>query len=201
MNNLARQLAPTAQPNEVAALARVLTSYGEPMTKNLLAGGLHVQFLRKGQKYRDVSPMLSSEFNVDRWPHPPQGLFVVPENTVYIREHSPMTLAHELGHAIDRMVGGGTYFSGKSPNVRRAFANAKHYVTPYAACGLDEYFAEGMRAWVGINDPASLWPRVSREKLLRFDPQLYAIIEKLFHAHNYEHDSTSLQHGNVEEAA
>ena len=91
-----------------------------------------------------------------------------------------MTVAHEFGHALDCALGGGVYRSGIAPAVREAFARATRFVTPYAATGLDEYFAEGLRAYVEINDAGSPWPRATRARLAAIDPGLHAYIAALF---------------------
>jgi len=81
---------------------------------------------------------------------------------------------------LDCALGGGVYRSGVDPRVRSLFANAKAFVTPYAATGLDEYFAEALRAYVGANDPASPWPRATRERLRRIDAAMYEYVDRLF---------------------
>jgi hypothetical protein len=67
--------------------------------------------------------------------------------------------------------------------VRRAFSEAKAFVTPYAASGLDEYFAESARAWVEANDARSPWPRATRTRLRAIDPAIATILQSIF-----EHD-------------
>jgi hypothetical protein len=69
--------------------------------------------------------------NVDAWPAPPTGLFVVEERTVYLRSRSRMTAAHEFAHALDCALGNGTYRSGCDPELRRLFSEATRFVTPY----------------------------------------------------------------------
>jgi hypothetical protein len=91
-----------------------------------------------------------------------------------------MTVAHEFAHALDCALGGGIYLSGVDPRIRRAYAAARRFVTPYAASGLDEYFAEALRAWIDANDPLSLWPRATRTRLRAADPAMAAIVESLF---------------------
>ena len=118
--------------------------------------------------------------DVAAWPAPPAGLFVVEERSVYLRSRSPMTVAHEFGHALDCALGGGVYRSGIDPRVRALFCAAHAFVTPYAATGLDEYFAESLRAYVDANDPTSVWPPATRERLARIDPAMCAYIEELF---------------------
>lgn len=110
----------------------------------------------------------------------PAGLFVVEERTVYLRSRSAMTVAHEFGHALDCALGDGIYRSSIDPDLRRLFVAARAFVTPYAATGIDEYFAEALRAYVEANDPASHWPRATKTRLLNIDPELWAYVERLF---------------------
>ena len=92
-----------------------------------------------------------------------------------------MTVAHEVAHAIDYALGGGVYRSGFDPKIRPAFAGARAFVTPYAACALDEYFAESVRAYVGIfNDAASPWPAATRDRLRACDPAMHEIVAEIF---------------------
>lgn len=142
---------------------------------------VRVVLLRAGELYRGASPALARlGIDVDAWPAPPAGLFVVEERTLYLRSRSPMTVAHEFGHALDCALGGGVYRSSVDPRVRAFFANATAFVTPYAATGLDEYFAESLRAFVGVNDPASPWPRATPERLRRIDPAMHEYVDELF---------------------
>jgi hypothetical protein len=85
-----------------------------------------------------------------------------------------------LGLSLDCALGGGVYLSSVDPRVRTAFERASAFVTPYAASGLDEYFAEAVRAWVEANDPHSLWPRATRARLAAVDPAMHAIVASLF---------------------
>jgi hypothetical protein len=137
--------------------------------------------LSASTKFCEVSPVLRQVApGIDGWPIPPAGLFVVEERTVYLRSMSPMTICHEAGHALDCALGDGVYRSSIEPKIRRAFAAATAFVTPYAASSCDEYFAEAVRAWVGANDPHSLWPAVSRERLARVDTNMCEIVSGLF---------------------
>lgn len=180
---LARQL---IVPQEVtsrrnASVATTLTRFGAPALRFALSAHIQVLPLRRTQRYDSASPALSRlKLGVDDWPSPPAGLFVVEERTVYLRSRNPMTVAHEFGHALDCALGRGVYRSGLDPIIRRCFAQAREFVTPYAATGLDEYFAEGLRAYVEINDTASPWPRVSRARLACIDPGLFGYIDALF---------------------
>ena len=49
-----------------------------------------------------------------------------------------------------------------------------------ASTGIDEYFAESVRAYVEANDAASFWPRATRERLRRIDPGMFSYVEHLF---------------------
>ncbi len=92
-----------------------------------------------------------------------------------------MTIGHEVAHAIDCALGVGVYRSGFDPQIRSAFAAARAFVTPYAACGLDEYFAECVRAYADVfNDANSPWPRATRERLHVCDPAMHAIVAEIF---------------------
>jgi len=166
-----------AEPQVTETLLR----FGRGALAYALRSGIRVVLLRGGELYREASHALARlGIDVDEWPAPPAGLFVVEERTLYLRSRSPMTVAHEFGHALDCALGGGVYRSGIDPQVRSLFANARTFVTPYAATGVDEYFAESLRAYVEANDPASPWPRATRARLRHGDPGMHEYVELLF---------------------
>jgi len=171
-----------ASENDRVTVARHLSAYPIPLMKRLIAVGCRVRPLKDGERYRDVSPALRRlGVDVDAWPVPPAGLFVVEERTVFLRSRTPMTIGHEVAHAIDCALGDGIYRSGYDPHIRAAFAAARGFVTPYAASGLDEYFAECVRAYADVlNDPHSPWPRATRERLYACDPAMHAIVAEIF---------------------
>ncbi len=170
-----------APPPAAAAIDAVLDRFGPGALRLTAATGSRIVLLRPREAYCDRSRALRRlASRVDTWPVPPAGLFVVAERTVYLRSTSPMTVAHEFAHALDCALGGGVYLSSVDPRVRRAFRAARGFVTPYAASGLDEYFAESIRAWVGANDPHSPWPRATRKRLTEIDPAMAAILESIF---------------------
>ena len=163
------------------AIAHTLARFGAGALTFALEQRTCVAPLRRGERYSDASPaLLRLGIDVDAWPAPPAGLFVVEERTVYLRSRSPMTVAHEFGHALDCALGGGVYLSGIDPRIRRCFTSAAAFVTPYAATGIDEYFAEALRAFVEVNDPASHWPRATKLRLRKTDPRLFEYVERLF---------------------
>ncbi len=175
----------TANPRIRDAIAATIVRYGPGALRVACAAGMRIVALGPGEAYRDRSQALRRlAAGVDDWPIPPAGLFVVEERTVYLRSFSAMTVAHEFAHALDCALGGGVYLSGVDPRIRRAFERAGGFVTPYAASGLDEYFAEALRAWVEANDPQSLWPRATRARLRSVDPAMAAIVTSLF-AHEF----------------
>lgn len=163
------------------AIAATLARFGSGAIAFAARSGIRIAPLRIAQRYRDASRSLRRlGVDVDAWPVPPAGLFVVEERTVYLRTPTPMTVAHEFAHALDCALGGGVYRSGYDPDIRSAFANARSYVTPYAATGLDEYFAESMRAYVEVNDPSSPWPAATRARLLALDPAIHDCMSRIF---------------------
>ncbi len=165
----------------VESIVRTLNRFGDGTLHFAQRNGVRIVPLAPSERYDERSSALRRlKVDVDAWPAPPAGLFVVEERTVYLRSCSPMTVAHEFGHALDCALGGGVYRSSVDPALREIFAQARAYVTPYAATAIDEYFAESLRAYVEVNDPASFWPRVTRERLRRIDPRMHDYVDTLF---------------------
>jgi len=163
------------------AVEATLARFGAGANRVACEAGTRIIVLRRHERYGDRSPTLRRlAVGVDDWPIPPAGLFVVEERTMYLRSFSAMTVAHEFAHALDCALGHGIYLSGVDPRIRAAFERATAFVTPYAASGIDEYFAEALRAWVEANDPHSLWPRATRARLRAVDPAMSSIVASLF---------------------
>jgi len=181
-----REAAAALLPSRVSAraartISATLSRFGAGALLYAVAKGMRIVPLTPRRRYSDVSTALRRlGVDVDAWPVPPAGLFVVEERTVYLRSASPMTVAHEFGHAIDCALGGGIYRSGYDPQIRAAFGAARSFVTPYAATGLDEYFAESLRAYVGVNDAHSPWPKATRKRLASLDVTMHDLIAHLF---------------------
>lgn len=147
----------------------------------LVDAGTRIVPLSPSTTYREASRALGRlTASVDDWPVPPAGLFVVEERSVYLRSLSPMTICHEAAHALDCALGGGVYLSGIDPKIRAAFRDARGFVTPYAASGLDEYFAESVRAFVEANDTRSPWPAATRNRLQQVDSTMLEIVGSIF---------------------
>jgi hypothetical protein len=165
-----------------AKIAATLAAYLPPVHELCANMNVHVHPLRAGQTYIHASPALRRlQIDVDAWPIPAAGLFVVEERTAYVRVLSPMVIAHEYAHAIDCALGGGVYLSTYDPAIRRAFSAAREFVTPYGACSLDEYWAESARAAVShradVNDSGFPWPRATRGRLQGIDPVMLRIVD------------------------
>lgn len=174
-------LIPSADTTSRSQIGNTLELFGEPILSFVAAAGATIHPLHDGQCFDEASPALKRlGVDVDSWPAPPAGLFVVEERCVYLRSKSAMTVAHEFAHALDCALGRGVYHSSANPEIRAAFSDAKAFVTPYAATAIDEYFAECVRAYVEANDPASFWPRATRERLRRVDPTMASIIASIF---------------------
>jgi hypothetical protein len=162
-------------------IAAALAAFGAPALAFAAKRNIRIVALAKKQRYADASTSLRRlGVDVDAWPVPPAGLFVVEERCVYLRTATPMTVAHEFAHGLDCALGGGVYRSGYDLSVRRAFARARDFVTPYAATGLDEYFAESVRAFVEVNDARSPWPKATRSRLREVDGPMFGFVERLF---------------------
>jgi hypothetical protein len=174
-------LAGIAGDTDVGVIAQTLARFGPGALRFAAAGGIRIVPLGPSRRYAHASPALRRlGVDVDAWPVPPAGLFVVEERTVFLRSASAMTVAHEFGHALDCALGGGVYRSGFDAQIAAAFAAARGHVTPYAATGLDEYFAESLRAYVEVNDAHCAWPRATRERLATIDPRMHAFLASLF---------------------
>jgi hypothetical protein len=165
-------------PN-VGEIDAILSQYVPPYVLSFLSDeGTKIVPLPEGVTYARASTAIRRlSLGVDGRPVPPAGLFVVEERTVYLRNVSSITVVHELGHALDCVLGGGVYRSSVDPTIRRAFESSTQFVTPYAASGLDEFFAEAWRAYLGANDPHSLWPTVTRARLEACAPTMVAVFE------------------------
>jgi hypothetical protein len=180
-DSLSLLVAPTA-PDKRDDIAKIIaTYYPSHLIEMLAKNGVTVRGLERRERYADASAELRKlGINVDGWPVSPHGLFVCAERTLYLRSATTMPIIHELGHGLDLVLGEGVYYSSYDVNIRRAFAYARDFVTPYAATGIDEYFAEAARAMCSANETSSPWPRVTPERLRSCDPTMYDIMNEIF---------------------
>jgi hypothetical protein len=169
-----------------ATVRETISLYPSHLREIVSAAGIRVVLFPAVELFRQHSPYLRRRrFRADVSDEPPAGVFVLIERTLYLRDSSPKTVAHEYAHALDCALGGGVFLSHVSQPIRRAFRKAQRrgeFVTPYAAKNRQEYFAEGARSMVEVNDSRSAWPPVSRERLREVDPDLFGIMEALFDA-------------------
>jgi hypothetical protein len=179
---LSRLVANDDHPQAAAVSAILSDAYSPAVLALLERAGTKVVLLNDGETYTQASAELRRlGIALENWPIPPAGIFVVSERTVYLRSVSRMTVVHEIAHGLDAALGGGVYLSGTDPRFRRAFASAEKFVTPYAASAGDEHFAECVRAWTDRgNDPHSLWPKATRERLASCDPRMLALLDEVF---------------------
>lgn len=162
------------------AVSKILSAYFSPLIVRFLGQANTKSVIVGKGEYKGASPVLRRlGIDVDAWPVAPEGLFVVEERTVYLRTVDAMTVIHEHAHALDCALGGGIYRSGHDSRIRAAYGNARMFVTPYAATGIDEWFAEGVRAVVEANVASSPWPKVTRERFRAIDPAGYDLVAEL----------------------
>jgi len=112
-----------------AALARVLADFGAAALQRVVDAGTRIAIIPAGQRFCDVSPSVGRTVpDIDSWPAPPSGLFVVDERRMLLRSGAlRMTAAHEFAHALDASLAKRprSYFSFESEELRYYFATAK----------------------------------------------------------------------------
>ncbi len=165
-------------------LVKALACFGRRALERAARSGVRVTLVARGRPFTQYSQSVASLVpDIDRWQAPPAGLFVLEERLLLLRSNAlRMAAAHEFAHALDAVLAKQprSYFSFESAEVREAFARATGFVNEYAASGLDEYFAECMRAYVEVNDDRSTWMPLTRQALCVRDPRMFAIVEGIF---------------------
>ena len=167
-------------------IARALAPFGERALAAAIAGGVRIAIVPAERRFSDFSRAVARLVpGIDDWSAPPAGLFVVEERRVLLRDRAmSMTVAHEFAHALDAVLAARprSYFSYENDELRRCFASATGFVNEYAASGLDEYFAESLRAYVEVNDPRCAWLPLTRYDLKTRDPRMFDLIERVLKA-------------------
>jgi hypothetical protein len=167
-----------------ARLVGVLASFGEHALAAAVEAGVRIAIIPEGRRYSEFSPSVAALVpDIDNWSAPPSGLFVVEERRILLRGCAlAMTTAHEFAHALDAILAERkrSYFSYESLELRHCFSTATGFVNEYAASGLDEYFAESVRAYLEINDSRCAWLPLTRHDLFTRDPRMFALVEGLF---------------------
>jgi hypothetical protein len=167
-----------------AALRRVLAAFGEAALACARDAGITIRIVPTGVRFSQVSDSVARCVpGIDDWSAPPSGLFIVEDRRVLLRDRAlAMTAAHEFAHALDASLATRkkSYYSFENEELRYYFATATGYVNEYAASGLDEYFAESVRAYIEVNDPACAWLPLTRQDLFLRDPRMFGLVERLF---------------------
>jgi hypothetical protein len=167
-----------------AALRRVLAAFGEAALTCARDAGITISIVPSNVRFSQVSASVARCVpGIDDWSAPPSGLFIVEDRRVLLRDRAlSMTAAHEFAHALDASLARRkkSYYSFENEELRYYFATATGYVNEYAASGLDEYFAESVRAYVEVNDPACAWLPLTRQDLFLRDPRMFGLVERLF---------------------
>jgi hypothetical protein len=165
-------------------IVRALAAFGEPALWSAVKAGVRITVVPDDRRYADISPAVAKLVpGIDDWSAPPSGLFVVEERRVLLRGRAmAMTAAHEFAHALDSVLARKprSYYSYESEELRYYFSTATGFVNEYAASGLDEYFAESVRAYLEINDARCAWLPLTRQDLFLRDPRTFSLIERLF---------------------
>jgi hypothetical protein len=163
------------------AIGKSLAAIPPHLLHIIYAANVRFIALAPHERYDKYSPALRRfGCGVDDWPARPAGLTIVEERRIILQSCSSMTVIHEAMHGLDLALGGGVYYSSIDSQIAAAFKSATAFVTPYAASGTDEYFAEAGRAYIEANDCQSLWPRATRRRLRATDPTMFALIEAIF---------------------
>ena len=166
------------------AIVSALASFGEKALLCAANSGLRMMLVPQAEAFVQHSPAVAALVpDIDRWQAPPAGLFVLEERLILLRGGAVrMAAAHEFAHALDSLAASKprSYHSFENENIRAAYAGASGFVNEYAASGLDEYFAESVRAYLEINDERSSWLPLTRKTLLVRDPRMFAIVEDFF---------------------
>ncbi|MDQ6780857.1 MAG: hypothetical protein M3Z37_06865 [Candidatus Eremiobacteraeota bacterium] len=182
-----------------AQLVAALRPFGEGALRAARDGGVRIRVLPASRKFAQCSPDVAAIVpDIDDWSAPPAGLFVLSERLLLLRSRAlRMTAAHEFGHALDAIMASrrASYFSYESAEVRAAFAGSAGFVNEYAATGLDEYFAEALRAYTEVNDERSCWPPLTRYDLFVRDPRLFALVESFLRRVNEQGQQDEPIHG------
>jgi hypothetical protein len=165
-------------------VVKVLASFGGHALAAAVKAGIKMTVVPDGRGFSEFSAAVARLVpGVDGWSAPPSGLFVVEERRVLLRSRAlSMTAAHEFAHALDAVLARRprSYYSYESEELRFYFSTATGFVNEYAASGLDEYFAESVRAYLEINDSRCAWLPLTRQDLFLRDPRMFALVERLF---------------------
>lgn len=165
-------------------LSAALAPFGERALRLAVSAGVRITIVPSGKAFTQCSPAIAALVpDIDRWHAPPAGLFILEERLILLRSGAfQMAAAHEFAHALDAVLASRprSYLSFEHPDIRECYASANGFVNEYAASGLDEYFAESVRAYVEVNDDRSSWLPLTRKDLQTRDARMFSIVDRLF---------------------
>ena len=165
-------------------LVSALAPFGECALRLAAMSGVRIMLVPACSTFIQCSPAVAALVpDIDRWQAPPAGLFVVEERSILLRSGAVrMAAAHEFAHALDSLAATKprSYHSFENSDIRTAYAQANGFINEYAASGLDEYFAESVRAYVEVNDDRSSWLPVTRKMLQLRDPRMFQLVTNFF---------------------
>lgn len=167
-----------------ATLTAALAPFGDRALRLAVDAGVRITVVPSGRAFTQCSAAVAALVpDIDRWQAPPAGVFVLEEKLILLRSGAlRMAAAHEFAHALDALLARRprSYFSFESAEIRAAYAAASGFINEYAASGLDEYFAECVRAYVEVSDDRSSWLPLTRKDLQTRDARMFSIIDSLF---------------------
>jgi hypothetical protein len=106
------------------------------------------------------------------------AFFMRKNRTIYITGVDTHAIAHELGHAIDAYQASFYDFSTRCDAPTLLLYERHRSI--YGRTGeknVIEWFAEGIRVWVGAHSYTYDEPKITREELLQRWPEVYAYLE------------------------
>jgi hypothetical protein len=164
-----------------SSLTAALAPFGERALALAANAGVRMIIVPGDRAFTQCSAAVAALVpDIDSWQAPPAGLFVLEERLILLRAGAlRMAAAHEFAHALDSLAAAKprSYFSFENAEIRAAYAWANGFINEYAASGLDEYFAESMRAYLEVNDDRSSWSPLTRKLLQIRDARMFSIIE------------------------
>jgi hypothetical protein len=144
----------------VNALADAFESVPEPLLRLVEQGGYQFYAMREGERYhdvsfarwRDVQDLLGPGGDIDLLNYQDAniaGLTAPPERTVYLRSTEPYVVVHELGHAVDSLLGVDRYGNSILDKLI-VEAYFQEQTTGYSGQDPEEFWSETLRLHFGL---------------------------------------------------
>jgi hypothetical protein len=163
-------------------LGSTLKKFGQRLLGEVVRADIRFCFLQDIHDF-EMLPLSLREraIALDEWPDEEAGYFSARERTIYLRSLSTRLVAHELAHAVDYALGGGKYYSENTIAITSSFQRARWFISPWAGSSRSDYFAENLRFYIGAETITCHWRNRARKRLQRLDPDMFDILERLFH--------------------